>query len=103
MRIAWIGLGRMGEPMARHVLRRGFDLAVTNRTAGTAAALVSEGARAAASPREAAASADATFVMVATPEAFEAVLDGGDGALAGLRPGSVLVDLGTDGPGAAVR
>jgi 3-hydroxyisobutyrate dehydrogenase-like beta-hydroxyacid dehydrogenase len=76
---------------------------VWNRTADRAARLVERGARGAATPREAAAAADVTVVMVSTPDAFEAVLTGPHGIAAGLREGSVLVDMGTDGVPAARR
>jgi len=99
--VAWIGLGTMGEPMARHVLNAGFPLRVYNRTAARGKALEGAGAKIADTPRAAAEAADVTIVMVATPAAFEEVLAGPDGALAGLTSGSVLVDMGTDGPEAA--
>lgn len=93
--VAFLGLGLMGEPMARNLLRGGFSLRVWNRTASRAAALLQEGAASGASPAEAAHGADFCVCMVADPPALDAVLDGNSGALAGLRPGAALINMGT--------
>jgi 3-hydroxyisobutyrate dehydrogenase-like beta-hydroxyacid dehydrogenase len=93
--VAMLGLGIMGEPMARNLMRGGFNLMVWNRTASKADALVREGAGLAATPAEAAATSEFTFAMVADPPALEAVLHGPGGAMEGLREGSILVNTGT--------
>jgi 3-hydroxyisobutyrate dehydrogenase-like beta-hydroxyacid dehydrogenase len=93
--VAFLGLGLMGEPMARNLLKGGFSVRVWNRTTSRAAALVQEGAFGAASPENAARGADFCVCMVADPPALEAVLNGGSGALAGMRPGAALVNMGT--------
>lgn len=101
--IGFIGLGLMGRPMAANLLKAGFEVTVWNRTATRADALVAAGVKRAASPREAAAAADVLITIVSDPPALEAVLWGEDGALAGLRRGSVLVDSSTVAPALARR
>jgi len=96
--IGFIGLGLMGKPMARNLLKAGFPLVVWNRTAAKAEDLVREGAKLAANPREAAAQADVLVTIVSDPAALEEVLWGADGALDGLRRGSMLVDSSTVTP-----
>jgi 3-hydroxyisobutyrate dehydrogenase-like beta-hydroxyacid dehydrogenase len=93
--VAFLGLGLMGEPMARNLLRGGYAVRVWNRTASRAAALTQEGAWGASTPGEAVRGADFCVCMVADPPALEAVLSGDSGALAGLRPGATLVNMGT--------
>jgi 3-hydroxyisobutyrate dehydrogenase-like beta-hydroxyacid dehydrogenase len=93
-RIAFIGLGVMGYPMAGHLRQRGgHEVTVFNRTAARAERWVAEhgGARA-ASPREAAEGADFVFTCVGNDEDVRSVLYGERGALAGMKPGAVLVD-----------
>jgi 3-hydroxyisobutyrate dehydrogenase len=93
--VAFLGLGLMGEPMARNLLRGGYSVRVWNRTASRAAALTQEGASGASTPGEAVHGAEFCVCMVADPPALEAVLSGDSGALAGLRPGATLVNMGT--------
>jgi 3-hydroxyisobutyrate dehydrogenase len=94
-RVAFLGLGIMGRGMARRLLGAGVRLTVFNRSAERARALAADGATVAPSPREAAASADIVFSMVADDAASHAVWEGGDGALAAVRPGTVLVESST--------
>ncbi|ACG71857.1 6-phosphogluconate dehydrogenase NAD-binding [Anaeromyxobacter sp. K] len=101
LRIGFIGLGTMGEPIANNLRRAGHDLAVWNRTPARADHLVSRGAKRAATPRECASGRDAVFTCVSDERALDAVLDGPDGVLAGLREGDVLVDLTTAGVASA--
>ncbi len=103
VKVGWIGLGLIGKPMARRLLDAGYPLTLWNRTPSKAEDLVRSGARPAATPREAAAAADVLFTCVSDPPALEAVLWGPDGALSGLRSGSVLVDSSTVSPGLARR
>ena len=98
-----VGLGLMGSPMAQNLLRAGFPLVVWNRTAKRAEALAQKGARVAGSPREAAAAADVLITIVSDPPALEQVLWGPNGALGGLRQGSVLIDSSTVSPALARR
>jgi 3-hydroxyisobutyrate dehydrogenase-like beta-hydroxyacid dehydrogenase len=91
--VAFIGLGVMGYPMAGHLSRAGRTVRVYNRTAERAAAWCEtydgESFR---TPREAATGADAAFVCVGNDDDVRAVVFGDDGVLAGLAPGSALVD-----------
>lgn len=76
MRIAFLGLGRMGEPMAHRLLQAGFSLSVYNRNPSRAAALIAKGARLAAAPAEAVRDAELVMTMLADDAALEAVLWG---------------------------
>jgi 3-hydroxyisobutyrate dehydrogenase-like beta-hydroxyacid dehydrogenase len=101
--VGLIGLGLMGKPMGRNLLKAGFPLVVWNRTRSKADQLVQEGAKFAANPREAAAQADVLFTIVSDPPALEEVVFGPDGALQGLRRGTVFVDSSTISPDLARR
>ncbi|MCC6162279.1 MAG: NAD(P)-dependent oxidoreductase [Acidobacteria bacterium] len=93
MRIAFIGLGVMGGPMAGHLQRAGHDVCVFNRTASRADAWVAEyGGSAAATPREAAAGAAIVCACVGADHDVRAVTIGEDGAFHGMSPDAVFVD-----------
>lgn len=94
-RIAMIGLGIMGHGMAANWLAKGFSIAVYNRTAAKAQALVAKGARLAASPREAAEGADVVVAMVADDAASRSVWTGPNGALAGMKAGAIGIESST--------
>ena len=96
--VGFNGLGLMGRPMAANLLKAGFPLTVWNRTASRIELLVNQGAKAAATPREAAAAADVLIAIVSDPPALEQILWGEQGAVGGLRRGSVLVDSSTVSP-----
>ena len=102
-KIGLIGLGLMGLPIGRNLLKAGFPLKVWNRTRSKAEKLEKEGATVADSPREVAAGSDVIFTIVSDPPALEQVLWGESGALAGLRKGSVLIDSSTVSPALARR
>ena len=97
MRIGFLGLGTMGEPIANNLRKAGHDVTVWNRTAAKADHIVKKGGRLAATPRECAAGRDAVFTCLADERAIDAVMEGPDGALAGLGEGDVLVDMSTAG------
>jgi 3-hydroxyisobutyrate dehydrogenase len=97
MKIGFIGTGTMGAPMANNLRKSGHAVTVWNRTASKADPLVKKGARWAPSAREAAAGQDLVFLCVSDEKAVSSVLDGPDGALAGLGKGAVLVDCSTAG------
>lgn len=101
--VALIGTGLMGKPMAMNVLKKGFPLTVYNRTASKTEDLIRAGAAAAASPREAAESADVIITMVSNIEAVEAVLKGEQGILRGLKKGKIFIDMSTVTPEASRR
>jgi 3-hydroxyisobutyrate dehydrogenase len=97
-RVAVLGLGTMGGGMARRLSGAGFPLAVYNRTPGKAAGLAAEGAKVAATPREAAEQAEIIVSMLADDRASRGVWLGEQGALAGASRGSVLVECSTLSP-----
>jgi len=103
MQVGFFGTGIMGTPMARSVLRGGFPLAVWNRTASKYAQLLTEGATAPGTPREVAASSDVLISMLVEPAHLDAILHGPDGMLAGVRAGSIFVDMSTRPPSEAHR
>ena len=94
-RIAFLGLGIMGSGMAGRLLDAGARLTVFNRSPQRATPLAARGAAIAATPREAVAEAEIVFSMVADDAASHDVWNGGAGALAGVRPGSLLVECST--------
>ncbi len=94
-RIGWIGLGKMGEPMALNLRRAGHDLTVWNRSGNRCEPLVAEGARAAAGIADMAAGVDILFVSVADDAALRQVTLGASGAVANMPPGSLLVETST--------
>jgi 3-hydroxyisobutyrate dehydrogenase-like beta-hydroxyacid dehydrogenase len=98
LRVGFFGTGLMGTPMARNVLRRGFPLAVWNRTASKYAELVAEGATAPGTPRGVAAECDVLISMLVEPAHLQAILVGPDGILAGVRPGTIFIDMSTRAP-----
>ena len=95
-RVAFIGLGVMGAPMAGHLALAGHTVTVYNRTAQKAQALANEfaaqGMRSASTPREAAQGADIVFCCVGNDDDLRSVVLGADGALAGMHADAVLVD-----------
>jgi 3-hydroxyisobutyrate dehydrogenase-like beta-hydroxyacid dehydrogenase len=92
-RVAFLGLGVMGHPMAGHLARAGHATTVYNRTAARAAAWTAEyGGTAAPTPSEAAAGADVVFACVGNDDDLRAVTLGPDGAFAGMKPDAVFVD-----------
>src|SRR5512138_628949 len=101
MRIGFVGLGTIGEPIANNLRKAGHDLTVWNRTAAKADHIVSKGGKLARTPRECASGRDVVFTCLSDEKALDAVLDGPDGALAGLARGDVLVDMSTAGTRAA--
>jgi 3-hydroxyisobutyrate dehydrogenase-like beta-hydroxyacid dehydrogenase len=101
LRIGFLGLGTMGGPIANNLRKAGHELTVWNRTPARAGAMVQKGARLASSPRDCAEGQDAVFLCVADEKALDALLDGPEGVLAGLREGDVVVDLSTAGTRAA--
>jgi 3-hydroxyisobutyrate dehydrogenase-like beta-hydroxyacid dehydrogenase len=101
MRIGFVGLGTVGEPVANNLRKAGHDLTVWNRTGAKASHIVAKGGKLAATPRECAAGKDLVFTCVSDEAALDAVLEGPDGVLAGLAEGDVLVDLTTAGTRAA--
>ncbi|MGL4648357.1 MAG: NAD(P)-dependent oxidoreductase, partial [Caldilineaceae bacterium] len=97
-RVGFVGLGIMGQGMARNLLRAGFPLTVWNRTAAKMEQLVGEGATAADSPATVAAACDIVITCVSDTPDVEAVVLGNDGIASGARPGTLVVDCSTISP-----
>ena len=99
MKIAFIGLGDIGEPIASHLARDPFELVVWNRTAAKAEEFArNHKARAAATPAEAVAGADVVITCLPSSAEVEAVVHGDNGILDAMRKGSVLVDCTSGDP-----
>ncbi|WP_138464717.1 NAD(P)-dependent oxidoreductase [Poseidonocella sp. HB161398] len=92
-RVAFLGLGVMGYPMAGYLAKAGHEVAVYNRTTAKAEAWVAQnGGRHAVTPREAAEGCDFVMTCVGNDDDLRSVVFGEDGALAGMEAGAVLVD-----------
>lgn len=100
MRVAFLGLGAIGEPMAEHLAQDPFELTVWNRTRAKAEDFSSRhAARSAITPAEAARAAEVVVTCLPSSREVEALLDGEAGLLAGFNRGSVLVDCTSGDPG----
>jgi 3-hydroxyisobutyrate dehydrogenase len=102
-KVGWIGTGVMGLSMAGHLLKAGFPVTAYSRTQANAESLLAQGAKWAETPRAVAAASDVIFSIVGFPSDVREVLIGPDGALAGSKPGNVLVDMTTSEPALAVE
>jgi len=97
-RVGFIGLGIMGMPMARNLMRAGYEIVAYNRTASKAEALAQAGARKASSPRQVAEECPVVISIVSdSPDAIEVIL-GRNGVIQGVKPGSVVIDMSTISP-----
>ena len=103
MRIAFVGLGTMGAPMAARLLDADYEVTVHNRTRAREEPLAERGARRADSPREAAQGADVAITIVSDTPDVEQVVLGPDGLAEGLGDGAVLIDMSTISPDATRR
>jgi 3-hydroxyisobutyrate dehydrogenase len=98
MRVGFIGLGNMGEPLAGFALKGGHALVVHDLAKPKAAALVERGASWAASSREVAAQSEVVCICVPGPAEMQAVAVGPGGVLEGVKPGTVVIDHTTNAP-----
>jgi len=98
LKVGFIGLGIMGQPMARNVAKGDFQLTVFNRTSEKAAPLADAGATVASTPKAVAEASDVIILMLAGPEAIDAVLEGPDGLMAAMQAGQTLVNMSTVSP-----
>lgn len=101
--IAFIGLGRMGLPMAANLVAAGYPVVGCDRDAARSGALAARGATVAGTPAEAAARADLSLSMILDDAVLGTVACGPDGVLAGAEPGHLYVDLSTVSPAASAR
>lgn len=100
VKVAFIGLGTMGTPMALNLLQAGHEVTVHNRTRGREEAVAAAGARRAESPQVAAAGAEVVITCVSDTPDVEQILLGEAGVIQGAQPGTVVVDMSTISPGA---
>uniref|UniRef100_A0A5B6Z1T8 Putative 6-phosphogluconate dehydrogenase, C-terminal-like protein n=1 Tax=Davidia involucrata TaxID=16924 RepID=A0A5B6Z1T8_DAVIN len=104
VRLGWIGTGVMGRSMCSHLIKAGYTLTIFTRTQSKAQPLLDVGGHWAPSPLAVASQSDVVFSIVGYPSDVRHVhLDPSSGALAGLRPGGVLVDMTTSDPSLAVE
>ncbi|MCY2937482.1 MAG: NAD(P)-dependent oxidoreductase [Planctomycetota bacterium] len=101
--IGWMGTGVMGNSMCGHLMAAGYQAVVHTRTRAKAEGLLQKGARWADSPQELSSQCEVVFGIVGFPTDVEEVFLGRTGALAGARPGTILVDMTTSKPGLAVE
>jgi 3-hydroxyisobutyrate dehydrogenase-like beta-hydroxyacid dehydrogenase len=97
LKIGFIGLGRMGNPMACRLLAAGHEVVAYDTAAPAVDALTAQGAKAAASPREVADAAEVVFASVPTPDVVRSIALGEDGVIRGSKA-RIFVDLSTTGP-----
>lgn len=98
MKVGFVGLGTMGLPMTKNLLKAGFEVVVVSRSRGPIEAAVALGAKEAANPADLAAQVDVALTCLPMPETVEAVYLGENGLLAGARPGTILADHSTVSP-----
>ena len=102
-KIGWIGTGVMGVSMLGHLMDAGYEALVFNRTKEKANTLIEKGAKWKASPKAIAEGADVIFSIVGFPKDVEEVYFGNEGILAGVKEGSILVDMTTTQPSLSVK
>jgi 2-hydroxy-3-oxopropionate reductase len=93
--IGFIGLGLMGFPMCLNLIKAGMKVVATTRSSFPLEAIAEAGAKTVESPREVVQKADIVIIMVANTSAMEAVLHGDEGVFRGIRPDSLVIDMGT--------
>jgi 3-hydroxyisobutyrate dehydrogenase-like beta-hydroxyacid dehydrogenase len=104
MRVAFIGIGAMGEPMAVNLLQKGFELSVLrHRRTEPAARLAKQGARVCARVAEAVAGCEIVVLSLPTSREVEAIIAGGDGVIAAARAGTLVLDCTTSDPASTRR
>ena len=96
--IGFIGLGIMGRPMARNLLKAGYSLVVHSRSRGPVDEIAGAGAKVGTSPRDVAAQCDVLITMLPNSPDVEQVVLGRDGVIEGARPGMTLLDMSTISP-----
>jgi 3-hydroxyisobutyrate dehydrogenase len=97
-RIGWIGTGVMGRWMCQHIISKGYKATVYNRTRDKAKPLIDAGAAWAVSPQQLAEKSDVVLAIVGFPKDVHEVFLGSKGALAGSKPGTILIDMTTSDP-----
>jgi len=103
MKIGFIGVGIMGSPMARNVLKGGFDLVVYDTSRDAVQVLVNKGANSGESPKDVASVTDVIITMLPMPSDVENVVLGVQGIIDGVKEGSIYIDMSTGDPVLAKR
>lgn len=103
LRVGFIGLGLMGEPMAKNILEKGFPLIVYNRTVAKTKFLQKLGAQVANSPQDLASKVDLVITMVTAGKDVESILFGDKGVVKGAKKGLMVMDMSTIGKLAAIQ
>ncbi len=93
--IGFVGLGLMGRPMCKNLQLAGANLVIYNRSRAKVDELAKQGMSPATSPREVAERTDTVIIMVSDTPAVEKVLTAPDGIIAGVKPGALVIDMGT--------
>ena len=101
--VGFIGLGLMGRPMAKNLLKAGFPLVVHSRSQGPVDDLVAAGAQKATSPADVARRATRIITMVPDSPDVELVLEGPDGVFSAFQPGTIVIDMSSIVPAVAMR
>ncbi len=101
--VGFVGLGAMGSGMVKRLLKAGHTVTGYNRTKSKAQKLIDEGMRWADSPRGVAEASEVTLSMVTDTKVLDAITQGPDGVLAGLRPGKIYVDMSTVNPAISLQ
>jgi 2-hydroxy-3-oxopropionate reductase len=101
--IGFIGLGIMGKPMARNLMKAGYSLVVHNRSRPSVDELAKEGARIASNPQETAAQSEVVITMLPDSPEAEQVFAGDQGVFAGAKRGTLLIDMSSISPVVARR
>ncbi|RXJ80184.1 2-hydroxy-3-oxopropionate reductase [Arcobacter sp. F2176] len=98
MKVGFIGLGIMGKPMAKNILKAGFDLVVTNRSKASVKELVALGASSAQSAKEVAQQVDVLITMLPNSPQVKEVVLGKNGVIDGIKEGTVVIDMSSIAP-----
>lgn len=98
LKLGWIGLGNMGNPMVKNLINANFELVVFNRTKEKESELVQAGAKSANSPQQLLEICDIVITMLSDDEAVKAVFEGESGLLAKEQPGKLIINMSTVSP-----
>ena len=96
--VGFVGLGKMGTPMAVNIQKAGYPMVVYDISEGATRPLLEGGARLAGSPAEAASLSEVLFTSLPRPQVVERVVKGPEGILEGIQPGAIYLDMSTCGP-----
>ena len=103
MKIGFIGLGIMGKPMAKNLLKAGYELNICDINKDAVAGVAASGGRAYDTPRETAAESDIILTMLPNSPHVKTVIEGKDGVLEGMKPGTILVDMSSIDPNVSIE